>query len=92
LIEEVKKESQKEYVSPSELAVDYAGMGDGDYTFDWLEKAYGERSGCMEYIKNEDFLVPFHLIRATSTCSNAWVCRSDLLNHRGTSGIPEAVP
>ena len=35
-------------------------MGDRDQTFEWLEKAYAERSGRMEYIKIEDAFVPFH--------------------------------
>jgi hypothetical protein len=34
-------------------------MGDRDHTFEWLEKAYAERSGRMEYIKVEDFFQPF---------------------------------
>jgi Tfp pilus assembly protein PilF len=59
LIEELKNESQREYVSPYEIAVNYARMGDGDHTFEWLEKAYAERSGRMEYIKTEDYLEPF---------------------------------
>jgi TolB-like protein/Tfp pilus assembly protein PilF len=45
LIEEVKKESQKEYVSPYELAVDYAGMGDGDHTFDCWKRTTGSARG-----------------------------------------------
>jgi hypothetical protein len=60
LIELLKNEPQKEYVSPYEIAVNYAAMGDRDHTFEWLEKAYAERSGRMEYLKNEDFLQPFH--------------------------------
>jgi hypothetical protein len=60
LIEVLKNEPQKEYLSPYEIAVNFAAMGDGDHTFEWLEKAYAERSGRMEYIKNEDFLYPFH--------------------------------
>ena len=60
LIEELKNESQREYVSPYEIAVNYARMGDRDHTFEWLEKAYAERSGRMEYIKIEDSLEPFH--------------------------------
>jgi len=27
---------------------------------EWLEKAYQERSGRMEYMRGEDFLQPFH--------------------------------
>jgi len=30
-------------------------MGDRDQAFDWLEKAYKERSARLEYIKSEDF-------------------------------------
>jgi serine/threonine protein kinase/TolB-like protein/Tfp pilus assembly protein PilF len=59
LIEELKNESQREYVSPYEIAVNYARMGDRDHTFEWLEKAYAERSGRMEYMKVEDFFEPF---------------------------------
>ena len=53
LIELLKKESQREYVSPYELATQYALMGDRDHAFEWLEKAFAERSGRMEYIKRE---------------------------------------
>ena len=60
LIELLKDESQKEYISPYEIAVDYAAMGDRDHTFEWLEKAYAERSGEMEYVKIVEFLQPFH--------------------------------
>ena len=59
LIEVLKNESRREYVSPYEIARYYALMGDRDHTFEWLEKAYAERSGRMEYIKNEDFFEPF---------------------------------
>jgi tetratricopeptide (TPR) repeat protein len=60
LIEVLKNESQKQYVSPNEIANYYALMGDRDHTFEWLEKGYAERSGRMEYIKVEDSLAPFH--------------------------------
>jgi tetratricopeptide (TPR) repeat protein/predicted Ser/Thr protein kinase len=59
LIEVLKNESQREYVSPYEIAVNYARMGDRDHTFEWLEKAYAERSGRMEYVKVEDLFEPF---------------------------------
>jgi serine/threonine protein kinase/tetratricopeptide (TPR) repeat protein len=60
LIEVLKKESQREYVSPNEMARYYGLMGDRDHTFEWLEKGYAERSARMEYLKLEDFLEPFH--------------------------------
>ncbi|MFI5113583.1 MAG: protein kinase [Terriglobales bacterium] len=60
LIEVLKNESQREYVSPNEIARYYGLMGDRDHTFEWLEKGYAERSSRMEYMKTEDYLEPFH--------------------------------
>jgi len=60
LIDLLKNKSRREYVSPYEIAIQYALMGDRDHTFEWLEKAYAERSGRVEYIKSEDFFDPFH--------------------------------
>jgi len=60
LIEVLKSDSQREYVSPYEIARYYALMDDRDHTFEWLEKAYAERAGRLEYIKTEDVLEPFH--------------------------------
>jgi TolB-like protein/predicted Ser/Thr protein kinase len=60
LIEVLKKESQREYVSPNEVARYYGLMEDRDHTFEWLEKGYAERSSRMEYIKTEVYLEPFH--------------------------------
>jgi eukaryotic-like serine/threonine-protein kinase len=60
VIEELKNESQREYVPPYDIARFYAAMGDRDRTFELLEKAYAERSGLIEYIKIEDFFEPFH--------------------------------
>ena len=60
LIEVLRNRSQREYVSPYLIAVNYARMGDRDHTFEWLEKAYAERSGNLEYTKIEDAFVPFH--------------------------------
>jgi TolB-like protein/Tfp pilus assembly protein PilF len=60
LIEVLKNDSQREYVSPYEIARYYALMDDRDHTFEWLEKAYAERAGRLGYIKTEYFLEPFH--------------------------------
>jgi eukaryotic-like serine/threonine-protein kinase len=60
MIEELKNESPKEYVSPNDLAHYYGLMGDRDHTFEWLEKGYAERASRMEYLKVEQYLEPFH--------------------------------
>ena len=60
LIEFFKNKSRTEYISPYDIAIQYALMDDRDHTFEWLEKAYAEHSGRMEYIKVDDFLQPFH--------------------------------
>jgi TolB-like protein/Tfp pilus assembly protein PilF len=60
LIEFLKNESHTEYVSPYDIATLYALIDDRDHTFEWLEKAYAEHSGRMEYIKAEAFFGPFH--------------------------------
>ena len=60
IIELLKNKSRTEYVSPNEIAVYYGFMGDGDHVFEWLEKAYAERSGRMEYIKIEEAFANFH--------------------------------
>ncbi len=39
--------SKKEYVSAYEIATVYAGLGDNDHAFEWLEKAYEERSNAL---------------------------------------------
>jgi eukaryotic-like serine/threonine-protein kinase len=59
VLEVLKREQQREYVSPSEIVRYYALMGDRDHTFEWLEKGYAERSGRMEYVKIEVFLDPY---------------------------------
>jgi len=59
VLEVLKSEKQREYVSPNEIVRYYALMGDRDHTFEWLEKGYTERSGRMEYVKVEVFLEPY---------------------------------
>ena len=60
MIEVLKKESRREYVSPNDIARYYGLMGDGDHAFEWLEKGFAERSARMEYLKTESYLEPFH--------------------------------
>ncbi len=41
--------SKAEYVSPYEIAVVYAGLGDRDRAFQWLDKALDDRSSLLVY-------------------------------------------
>ena len=42
------------------IALVYDALGDKELVFEWLEKAYAERSGQMEYIKIQYPFEPFH--------------------------------
>jgi eukaryotic-like serine/threonine-protein kinase len=55
-MEEVKKlsaTSKTQYVPPHAFAVVYAGLGDSDQAFAWLEKAYEERIQRLAYLRFE---------------------------------------
>ena len=43
--------SRTEYVSPYEIAMIYAGLGDSDRAFEWLEKAYEDHSTLLVYFR-----------------------------------------
>ncbi len=47
----LKKISRQKYVSAYYFALVYAGLGDNDSAFDWLEKAFQDREGRMTYLK-----------------------------------------
>ncbi|MCA1623803.1 MAG: protein kinase [Acidobacteria bacterium] len=45
--------SQERYVSPLDIAMIYARLGENDKAFIWLEKAYDERAGWLIELKTE---------------------------------------
>ena len=47
LLEELKEEAKRKYVSPYSLALAYGVMGEKDMAFEWLEIAYRDRSEYM---------------------------------------------
>ena len=47
IIAELHERSGRTYVSPYDMATIYAGLGDKEQTFVWLEKAYEDRSGWL---------------------------------------------
>ena len=56
MLEELKKLSKQRYVSPYNIACIYAGLNDKDQAFEWLERAFQERSYFMTLLKVETVL------------------------------------
>lgn len=50
---ELREMSGQRYVSPYQFAVVYAGLGDKEQTFAWLEKAFQDRSFFLIWLKVE---------------------------------------
>jgi Tfp pilus assembly protein PilF len=50
VIAELLKLAQQSYLPPYPLAIVYAGLGEKDEAFAWLEKAYAEREAWMTYL------------------------------------------
>jgi tetratricopeptide (TPR) repeat protein len=51
MIDELKDLSKRSYVPPYNIAVVYAGLGDKDQAFAWLDRAYNDRSFYLTWIK-----------------------------------------
>ncbi len=50
LLTQLMDDSRKKYVSPYDIAVIYAGLGDPSNAVLWLEKAFEEHAGLMVYV------------------------------------------
>ena len=55
MVKEFKDLSSRAYVDPYNIAVIYAGLGDKDEAFQWLEKGYEQRSSGMPYLATDPF-------------------------------------
>jgi TolB-like protein/DNA-binding winged helix-turn-helix (wHTH) protein/Tfp pilus assembly protein PilF len=51
LLDQLMQQSKKQYVSPFYVAIVYAGLGEKDQALDWLEKAYGDHSNAIIFLK-----------------------------------------
>jgi len=60
LVEELTEISRRGYVSPYAFAVVFAGLGNKDQAFAWLEKAYKERDSALPFLKINPRLAPLH--------------------------------
>jgi len=54
-LDELTKRSQDTYVQPASIAAIYAGLGDKNQAFAWLEKAYADRSAWLVNLKVDPF-------------------------------------
>ncbi|MGH9847746.1 MAG: hypothetical protein ACREEM_54350 [Blastocatellia bacterium] len=52
-LNELVELSKRQYVSPTQIAIVYAGLGDKDRTFTWLEQAFERRDPVLSSIKFE---------------------------------------
>ena len=55
LLKAFKQLVPREYVDPYSVAEVYAGLGDNDRTFEWLERAYRVHSVAMVWLKADPF-------------------------------------
>jgi tetratricopeptide (TPR) repeat protein len=57
ILGELERQSQTGYVSPYMIAAIYAGLGNKDRAFEFLEKAYQERSSDLPYFIKADLRI-----------------------------------
>jgi tetratricopeptide (TPR) repeat protein len=60
ILEELKLRSQQTYVQPMAVAVIYIALGEKDAAFDWLAKAYDDRSASLVFLKVDPMFEPLH--------------------------------
>jgi serine/threonine protein kinase/tetratricopeptide (TPR) repeat protein len=51
ILDQLKERSQQTYVQPGLIALIYIGLGDKNQAFDWLQKAFDDRSAGLLYLK-----------------------------------------
>ena len=58
ILQELRRDSAKRYVSPFAFALIYTGLGEKEQAFDWLEKAYQQRDPSLSTIRGDLRLDP----------------------------------
>ena len=53
LVDELRNCAETTYVTSYQIVLVYAGLGDRERTFEWLEFAYRERSTLLSYLKKD---------------------------------------
>jgi hypothetical protein len=57
ILSEFLRQSKTRYVSPYMIATVYAGLGDKDKAFEYLENAYQEKSSDLPYFLRADLRI-----------------------------------
>lgn len=60
IIDDLKQRSQRTYVQPVWIAGIYAALGDRNEAFQWLQKAYNDRSVALVYLRIDPVFKPLH--------------------------------
>jgi hypothetical protein len=60
MIRKLQERAQKDKIGIYEVALVYAGLGEKDQAFEWLEKAYDAHDKGMLYSKIDPCLDPLH--------------------------------
>jgi tetratricopeptide (TPR) repeat protein len=60
VVEQLRAESAETYVSPFEMAAVFAGLGDKNKTFSYLEQAYRERDSRMPFLAVDHWFDSLH--------------------------------
>jgi len=58
ILDQLKERSQQTYVQPMWIAVIHTGLGEKDQAFDWMQKAYDDRSSWLVYLKVDPLFDP----------------------------------
>ncbi len=75
LLKELVEISKRRYVCPYEMAQAYVGLGKKEEAFQWLDKAYRDRSSCMPYLKMDPRFDPLRSDPRFQTCCAASASR-----------------
>jgi serine/threonine protein kinase/Tfp pilus assembly protein PilF len=70
ILKDLVDSSTHRYVPAYEIALIHSALGDTDQMFEWLEKAYAERSGWLVYLENEPRLRIHHSDQRFKDISN----------------------
>jgi tetratricopeptide (TPR) repeat protein len=59
ILELAFEDAKTKYIAPYDFAALYAGAGDEERMYEWLQKAYDERSGKLVFLKVDPAFEPY---------------------------------